>query len=546
MRSTACGRLGGWIVVGLAVVLPTLFLSPRGWSDDPPKSGHAVFLLETSAGQTPDRYRANVQRLKELLENDAAIKHFNVLTYDIAGRWWQPKGWLDNTAAERTRTVKVLADVLLEGASDFGAALDQLARPPFPIAKGISVRAVLLSDQRITWGEADVRFLCDRFLQRCGHPVRFVNEAEKGSELFKILPELRGEKKAPEGIARASFQRFLDRVDPQVKLLAGKHGEHVKLLLKMFAEDEYETPLPTADDKLRLQADADKPYLQALRADRLKISTYLAEAKRRADAGDSAGAARALASVADLQPGNADALRSVGYRLLDLKQAAAAVRLFEGVQRQRPGEPHSYRDLARSLEDAGKFGLAAIQYEIVQAGNWNAKFTTSLKEVALEEYAHMMRHAIRTKGVSNKLLDVFGERLEGIDAKKLQADLRVTISWNTDDTDVDLWVIEPDGTKCYYGHQKTKNGGELTQDVTQGYGPERYQMIKAVPGEYAIKVHYYSGPRNPQIAETHVNVVVRRNAGTPQEVSQRYTVILRNRDDLVEVCRMRFARPEAK
>ena len=34
-----------------------------------------------------------------------------------------------------------------------------------------------------------------------------------------------------------------------------------------------------------------------------------------------------------------------------------------------------------------------------------------------------------------------------------QSDLRVTISWNTDATDVDLWVIEPDGTKCFYSAQ---------------------------------------------------------------------------------------------
>ena len=44
------------------------------------------------------------------------------------------------------------------------------------------------------------------------------------------------------------------------------------------------------------------------------------------------------------------------------------------MQRQRPFEPHSYRDLARSLEDAGQYGLAAVQYEIVLAGTWHARF----------------------------------------------------------------------------------------------------------------------------------------------------------------------------
>ena len=67
------------------------------------------------------------------------------------------------------------------------------------------------------------------------------------------------------------------------------------------------------------------------------------------------------------------------------------------MQRQRPFEPHSYRDLARSLEESGKYALAALQYEIVLAGTWHNRFRDSLKEVAQEEYARMMREAVRDK-----------------------------------------------------------------------------------------------------------------------------------------------------
>ena len=55
------------------------------------------------------------------------------------------------------------------------------------------------------------------------------------------------------------------------------------------------------------------------------------------------------------------------------------------MQEQRPFEPHSYRDLARSLEDSGKYGLAAVQYEIVLAGNWHNRFRESLKGVSLPQ-----------------------------------------------------------------------------------------------------------------------------------------------------------------
>jgi hypothetical protein len=280
--------------------------------------------------------------------------------------------------------------------------------------------------------------------------------------------------------------------------------------------------------------------LAARDRDARDVAAYLSEARRRINQRDATGAVRVLSSVVEEYPGRSDALRLVGYRLLDLEQSAQAVQLFERVQRQRPFEPHSYRDLARSLEASGNYGLAALQYEILLAGTWHNRFHESLKEVAREEYAHMMQQAIRTKSLSRALADHFGDRLEKMTTPQPAADLRVTISWNTDATDVDLWVIEPDGTKCFYQNQRTPSGGQLSQDQTQGYGPERYQIVKAQSGEYKIMVHYYSANANLIGGETHVNVVITRHGGTPQEVVERHTVILRKKDEAVEVTKVKF------
>jgi hypothetical protein len=288
------------------------------------------------------------------------------------------------------------------------------------------------------------------------------------------------------------------------------------------------------------KADVPPTYLTARDADRRNVEPYITEARRRLDQKDVAGAIRVLSSVIEEHLGRGDALRLVGYRLLDLQQPAQAVRLFQQVQRNRPFEPHSYRDLARSLEESGKFGLAAVQYEILLAGTWHNRFRDSLKLVAQEEYVRMMQEAIRRQAVSKPLADHFGERLERMVSPQAQSDLRVTISWNTDATDVDLWVIEPDGTKCFYQHNRTKNGGELSQDQTQGYGPERYQIKKAMPGTYTVIVHYYSANANLLAGETHVNVVVARQAGSPTELVERHTVILKRHNEQVEVCKVKF------
>src|SRR5207247_3303329 len=115
------------------------------------------------------------------------------------------------------------------------------------------------------------------------------------------------------------------------------------------------------------------------------VAAFLEEAQRRLQEKDNDGAVRALSSIVKQYPYRGDALRLVGYRLLDMQQSASAAQLFRQVQRDRPFEPHSYRDLARSLEDCRHYGLAALQYEIVLAGNWSDRFRADLKTVVREE-----------------------------------------------------------------------------------------------------------------------------------------------------------------
>ena len=116
----------------------------------------------------------------------------------------------------------------------------------------------------------------------------------------------------------------------------------------------------------------------------------------------------------------------------------------------------------------------------------------------------------------------------------------MSITWNTDATDVDLWVIEPDGTRVFYQAPTSPAGGQLSQDQTQGYGPERYHIPTAQKGEYKILVHYFAANPNLLGGETHVNVVITRNAGTAKETVERRTVILRRQGEQVAVARIKF------
>jgi hypothetical protein len=307
-----------------------------------------------------------------------------------------------------------------------------------------------------------------------------------------------------------------------------------------LTEQDFELSASNVRGEPLHKKDVPSSYLKALNKPDRDVECFLTEAERRSSAKDANGAVRALSGVIEQYPTRGDALRLVGYRLLDMSQSAAAAGLFAQVEHNRPFEPQSYRDMARSLEDCGKFGLAALNYEIVLAGDWDSRFKNDLKKIVQEEYGQMMREAIRRHAVNDKLADLFGERLEGLHDNIKPCDLRVTISWNTDNTDVDLWVIEPDGTKCYYQHRKTAHGGELTEDCTQGYGPERFQAVKAVAGEYRVVVHYYNANPSLLAGETHVQVRITRHAGTPQEETVRKTVVLKKAKEEVEVGRVKF------
>jgi hypothetical protein len=674
-----------------------------------PFSENAVFLLDTSWSEHPDRFAVSMKLLRKILETDPDIKRFNVLTFSVGAAWVEPKGWLDNSPTGRDNVFERLDGLLLEGATDLSAALDKMVQTVFVADSAAPLNVFLLSDGQITWGEDNAAALAARFETRCPVPTRFHcyrtgigadNEelfealTRKGGGVFHCYGEadlaacaaahrsqclqidsikfvggpaaedivvagrkaavyprgdlivaartqqpgrtsivvegtFLGQKFAQEyavevgkfsdlagrgwgeiavssllalndpkldnvitaycqefgigsrvasflvlenqndykrlnleqergqavegdlgvflnamwaGLARVvgpkeSFERFLRQVDDRLKVTAG--DGQVKRLLALLSDKDFDVPVNELAGSLLGRKDVPPTYLTAREANRGDVTAYLAESRRRAAARDTAGAVRALSSVIEVNPGRTDALRLVGYRLLDLEEPGQAARLFTQVQRQRPFEPHSYRDLARALESNGRFGLAALNYEIVLAGTWHNRFRDSLKQVAREEYAEMMQQALRQRAVSPDLVSYFGGRLERLGPLP-RGDLRVTISWNTDATDVDLWVIEPDGTKCFYSHPRTKSGGELSQDQTQGYGPERYQVKKALRGEYRIIVHNFRPNPNLLGGETHVNVVVARHAGTPEETIERHTVILKKQNEQVEVCRLKF------
>jgi len=120
-------------------------------------TSRAVFLLDTSLSENPDRFAVNRKLVQRILERDDAIKSFNVLLFDVTARWLQPGGFIDNTKQARGEAFASIDRILLEGATDLSAALRKLAVIPWiPDAGTIDktpLDVFLLTDGQITWGE---------------------------------------------------------------------------------------------------------------------------------------------------------------------------------------------------------------------------------------------------------------------------------------------------------------------------------------------------------------------------------------------------------
>ncbi|MBI5058558.1 hypothetical protein HZB60_02115 [candidate division KSB1 bacterium] len=99
--------------------------------------------------------------------------------------------------------------------------------------------------------------------------------------------------------------------------------------------------------------------------------------------------------------------------------------------------------------------------------------------------------------------------------------VQVTLTWfNEHPLDLDLWVTEPGGERCFYGHDVTSTGGTLDRDNLCGNyingRPENIFWATNPPvGEYIVEVDWYSDCGNGLGAQAfQVRTVVQGNTRT--------------------------------
>lgn len=180
----------------------------------------------------------------------------------------------------------------------------------------------------------------------------------------------------------------------------------------------------------------------------------------------------------------------------------------------------------RILVVSGQVANPALQSAIIVLdGDYDNMFEVNLingyfsKEIALsgtgEEEDHYLELTAQSGGwIETATVD--------FTAEIAPQGFRVTLSWDTGGTDVDLWTTGPNGVKCYYNNPSTGDGLVLDFDDTNGYGPENIACATPPEGDYLVQVHYFSDHDEENAISTSCSVVIRLNEGTPDEETINY------------------------
>ena len=233
---------------------------------------------------------------------------------------------------------------------------------------------------------------------------------------------------------------------------------------------------------------------------------------------------RVLSNLAEMNLENRQVLRILAQRLIQAGQPRMAIPLLRKVQRLGPHEPQSYRDLGLALAADGQTQAAVdMLYEVVLRP-W-PRFP-EIELIALAELNAIV--AAQPPGLDSARID---RRL----LRHLPLALRAVLSWDTDNTDVDLWVTDPNGEQAYYGNPLTHQGGRMSQDATGGYGPEEFSLRHAKPGVYKVEAQFYGHRQQIVSATTTIQLVLSTGFGTPRQVDKRVTLRLREPKERVFV-----------
>lgn len=253
--------------------------------------------------------------------------------------------------------------------------------------------------------------------------------------------------------------------------------------------------------------------------------------------GFAGGAAATARNALDLTSSDIDSQIILAGRLLRYGDDDNALWLDEHIARLTPEKPQAQRNLALALIETTDRRLAAKAISKADALKsytralellskvvltpWNSDYD-GIEIIALTEANHLVARMKTLGATADDLSDILPAKLTGL----LDVDIRITLEWNTDKTDMDLWVDEPSAERAIYSNPHTLLGGRLSNDMTRGYGPEEYLLHVAPSGGYEVLANVYAADRIDPNGATSITVRLYRDWGRPTEKVESFVIEL--------------------
>jgi TonB-dependent SusC/RagA subfamily outer membrane receptor len=246
--------------------------------------------------------------------------------------------------------------------------------------------------------------------------------------------------------------------------------------------------------------------------------------------GSKALALQVLSNIAELKLEDPELLRVMGHQLQEWNESMLALETLRYVKDLRGEHPQSYRDLAHANAEMGNYQEAADGLYHILINDWDERFD-EMTAVVLNEFnaiIGMHNDKVNTRSYDKRLIYA------------MPVDVRIVITWSSDDCDIDLWVTDPLKEKCFYSYDLTKGGGKLSGDITEGFGPEDYCMKKAVSGEYIVEINYFGENRQTIAGPVTVKAELYTHYGTPQQKKRVINVRLDSTKEVIKIGVLKF------
>jgi len=271
-------------------------------------------------------------------------------------------------------------------------------------------------------------------------------------------------------------------------------------------EPDYLTTIKKTDKALQYQK-----YLELRPAFKTNPVYYFDVADYFIKTGNREIGLRILTNLAELDLGSFELYKMLGYKLKQLEDIEDELYIFKKITDLRPMDPQSYRDYGLALEDAGEHQKALDTLYDAMTKSYTPEadgLYSGIQETFLPEINRIVAH-------NNGKLNL--SAIPKTVIKDMPVDVRIVMDWNMNNTDIDLWVTDPNGEKCYYSHNRTAIGGRISHDMTRGFGPEQFMLKTAIKGTYKIEINYYGDTQATLAGPTTVMAEMFTHYGTPQE-----------------------------